>query len=348
MARTGIQYADVRRAIDELIARGDNPSVQRIREVLGTGSFTTISEHFRYWRDEREKNRDAPPPREIPEAVVTLATDMWRQAQDVANEGLAHYREEANREVEAARDEAQKARQEADNAAQRESALAEHLRHREAHIEGLGTQLAESRAQQKQLQSRSDSAEQACRALREESAEQEAKLEQQARAHSDEARQQREAFDRQLAEEQQRNEATEGKLLALLDGVRQERADDDKAHQKRVRQLEVRLEKAGEENDRVGRELKAVREAETQWQHSHGQLEEALQGQQQAAEEAHRERERLQERLNQAERALEQERERYRHECDWQASLSQRLQALQEQVATLPAVVPDESDAKKR
>lgn len=345
MARTGIQYADVRRAIDELIARGDNPSVQRIREVLGTGSFTTISEHFRYWRDEREKNRDVPPPREIPEAVVTLAADMWRQAQDVANEGLAHYREEANREVEAAREEAQKARQEADNAAQRESALAEHLRHREAHIEGLGTQLAESRAQQEQLQSRRDSAEQACQALREESAEQEAKLEQQARTHSDEARQQREAFDRQLAEEQQRNEATEGKLLALLDGVRQERADDDKAHQKRVQQLEARLEKAGEESDRVKRELKAAREAESQWQHRHEQLEETLQGQQQAAEEAHRELERLQERLDRTQQALEEERERQARESDWQTSLSRRLDALQQQVATLPAPPPADSDS---
>ncbi|WP_311947992.1 DNA-binding protein [Halomonas piscis] len=345
MARTGIQYADVRRAIDELIARGDSPSVQRIREVLGTGSFTTISEHFRCWRDEREKNRDAPPPRELPEAIVSLATDMWRQAQDVANEGLAHYREEANREVETARQEARKARQEADNAAQRESALAEHLRHREAHIEGLGAQLAESRTQQEQLQSRSDSAEQARRALKEEVAERDARLEQQARAHSDEVGQQRAAFDRQLAEEQQRNETTEGKLLALLDGLRQERADDDKAHQKRVRQLEARLEKSAGENERVRQELKAARDAESQWQKRHGQLEDRLLEQKKAVEEAGSEMDRLQERLSRAERELEQERERYRRECDWQASLGQRLEALQKQVATLPAQPPRDPGA---
>ena len=44
MARNGIQYSDVQQAIDTLLSRGDTPSVQRIRDVLGTGSFTTISE----------------------------------------------------------------------------------------------------------------------------------------------------------------------------------------------------------------------------------------------------------------------------------------------------------------
>jgi hypothetical protein len=35
MARNGVQYSDVQQAIDTLLAQGDSPSVQRIREVLG-------------------------------------------------------------------------------------------------------------------------------------------------------------------------------------------------------------------------------------------------------------------------------------------------------------------------
>ncbi|MCP1365597.1 DNA-binding protein, partial [Halomonas sp. BBD48] len=38
MARSGVQYDDVRRAIDRLLQQGEAPSVQKIREVLGTGS----------------------------------------------------------------------------------------------------------------------------------------------------------------------------------------------------------------------------------------------------------------------------------------------------------------------
>ncbi|GAA3908821.1 hypothetical protein GCM10022228_19240 [Halomonas cibimaris] len=340
MARSGIQYADVRRAIDELIARGDNPSVQRIREVLGTGSFTTISDHVRRWRDECEKNRDVPSPREIPEAIVSLAADMWRQAQEAANEGLTHYREEAKREVAAAQEEAQKARQEADNAAQRESALAEHLRHREAHIEGLSTQLAESREKQEQLAARCDSAEQKSEKLKKESAEQHARLTRQDQAHRDEVREQREAFDRQLAEEQQRNEATEGKLLALLDGVRQERADDHKAQQKRTRRLEKRLEALSEENEQVQHQLKAAQEAGASWQRHGEALKSGLQEEKAAAEEARRRAQRLQEQLHRTQHTLEEERKRHAQDARWQASLSQRLEALQHQVASLPAATP--------
>ena len=109
MARSGIQYSDVQHAIDTLLTRGDTPSVQRIREVLGTGSFTTISEHFRLWRTEREQNRDVPPPKGVPEVVVTVASELWREAQEVANQALVHYREDANRQVESAQQEAAEA-----------------------------------------------------------------------------------------------------------------------------------------------------------------------------------------------------------------------------------------------
>ena len=129
MARNGIQYSDVQQAIDTLLARGDTPSVQRIRDVLGTGSFTTISDHFRLWRSEREQNRDVPPPKGVPEVVVTMASELWREAQEVANQALTHYREEANRQVASAQQLAEDAKQQAANAEQRESALAEHLRH---------------------------------------------------------------------------------------------------------------------------------------------------------------------------------------------------------------------------
>ena len=73
MARSGVQYDDVRRAIDRLLQQGEAPSVQKIREVLGTGSFTTINEHFREWRLQREENRDQPPLQAIPEPVDPLA-----------------------------------------------------------------------------------------------------------------------------------------------------------------------------------------------------------------------------------------------------------------------------------
>ena len=152
MARNGIQYSDVQQAIDDLLARGDTPSVQRIRDVLGTGSFTTISEHFRYWRNEREQNKDVPPPKGVPEVVVTVASEIWRQAQEVAHQGLVHYRDEADKKTAEAQQMAQAADERAANAEQRESALAEHLRHTEQRLETLNRELAASQAAENQWQ----------------------------------------------------------------------------------------------------------------------------------------------------------------------------------------------------
>nr|WP_053070645.1 DNA-binding protein [Halomonas sp. PR-M31] len=66
MARSGVRYEDVQKAIHQLLQRGETPGVQKIREVLGTGSFTTLSEHLRQWKIEREENRDERPPKTYP------------------------------------------------------------------------------------------------------------------------------------------------------------------------------------------------------------------------------------------------------------------------------------------
>ena len=41
MARSGIRYEDVQAAAETLLGRGLNPTIQRVREQLGTGSNTT-------------------------------------------------------------------------------------------------------------------------------------------------------------------------------------------------------------------------------------------------------------------------------------------------------------------
>ncbi|WP_252860421.1 DNA-binding protein [Halomonas sp. KX33721] len=242
MARSGIQYSDVQHAIDTLLTRGDTPSVQRIREVLGTGSFTTISEHFRLWRTEREQNRDVPPPKGVPEVVVNVASELWREAQDVANQALVHYREDANRQVESAQQAAAEALQQAANAEQRESALAAHCRQTEERLETLNRELAESQANERHWQQQAEN-------LRQEAAQHHHQLDQTQQAlkeaqthYSEKLEEQQKSWEQRLAQEEQRNEASEGKLMALLDTLRQERAQEERALQKRLQQWEQRAD----------------------------------------------------------------------------------------------------------
>ena len=79
MARPGITYDEVIAAIDALLASGEEPTIQRIREHLGTGSPNTIHRHLVTWRASRPvEQRKAP---ELPaELQAALVKEIERQA----------------------------------------------------------------------------------------------------------------------------------------------------------------------------------------------------------------------------------------------------------------------------
>ena len=47
MARPGILYVEVKQAAEDLSAKGITPTIERLRQRLGAGSFSTISKHLR-------------------------------------------------------------------------------------------------------------------------------------------------------------------------------------------------------------------------------------------------------------------------------------------------------------
>lgn len=50
MARGGVNYTEVDEAACYLQGLGRNPTVDAIRERLGTGSRTTLAEHLKRWK----------------------------------------------------------------------------------------------------------------------------------------------------------------------------------------------------------------------------------------------------------------------------------------------------------
>jgi hypothetical protein len=52
MSRNGITQAQVFDAAAELTTNQQPVTVQAVREALGAGSFTTITQHLRKWREE--------------------------------------------------------------------------------------------------------------------------------------------------------------------------------------------------------------------------------------------------------------------------------------------------------
>ena len=93
MAR-GITESDVHTAADELVGKGERPTVERIRAHLGTGSPNTVTRWLETWWN-RLGTRLQPAlldPEDAPTVLMELAGQWWELA-------LRHAREAAHREL---------------------------------------------------------------------------------------------------------------------------------------------------------------------------------------------------------------------------------------------------------
>lgn len=79
--RTGITQDQVNLAADTILAAGENPTVEKVRAELGTGSPNTITRMLDIWRGqlgERLRQLSALP--EVPEPVGQVMMELWRLA----------------------------------------------------------------------------------------------------------------------------------------------------------------------------------------------------------------------------------------------------------------------------
>lgn len=81
---------------DDLKAAGVNPTLAEVRKVLGSGSFSTISEAMKAWREEQEQPTTPitdPAPAVVKERLDVLGADLWAVAISLANDKLRTERE---------------------------------------------------------------------------------------------------------------------------------------------------------------------------------------------------------------------------------------------------------------
>jgi hypothetical protein len=83
----------VQLAADELLARGQRPTQQAVRELIGTGSITTINHALNYWWSNLSKRltRQSEHP-ELPDPVITAASKLWDQALQYSHAALKEQR----------------------------------------------------------------------------------------------------------------------------------------------------------------------------------------------------------------------------------------------------------------
>lgn len=106
---------DIHATADALAEQGIKPTLAEVRKSLGGGSFTTISEAMKSWRQEQQTEQQLQRvdlPNSINERLQSLGADVWQSAINIANERLTAEREAlavAQNKAQAEIDEAQEA-----------------------------------------------------------------------------------------------------------------------------------------------------------------------------------------------------------------------------------------------
>jgi multidrug efflux pump subunit AcrA (membrane-fusion protein) len=88
-----ITTADIHGAADVLAAQGRRPTLAAVRAALGGGSFSTISEALKGWNAPVVQPPQPPAvPQALTDGATRLATALWAQATEQAQQGIADAR----------------------------------------------------------------------------------------------------------------------------------------------------------------------------------------------------------------------------------------------------------------
>jgi hypothetical protein len=92
-SRAGVSYGEVERAAIAILKSERRPTVETIREALGTGSPDTIALALkRFWRDLGARIEGDPAAlTRMPADIAELADGMWQRALKLAGEAAAHH-----------------------------------------------------------------------------------------------------------------------------------------------------------------------------------------------------------------------------------------------------------------
>lgn len=77
MARHGITYHDVVKAVNTLKDQHKNITIKNIRHLLGTGSAGTINQHLRRLREAEQFTHPIASKENIPETLITVIQGLW-------------------------------------------------------------------------------------------------------------------------------------------------------------------------------------------------------------------------------------------------------------------------------
>lgn len=248
MAAKGITQEDVWNAADKLLMEGARPTIERIREEIGSGSPNTVTPLLNAWfkrlheriKDPMAFKAPGPPPPVMPDAIHRASTMMWEAATTEARQDFderLQARLVEGMEAALANVEAERAR-----AAQAESAAFEavaHSRRLEQDLASLTESFDAERIARDALKSRLDIAE----GRIEELSAQVARGANQLTTERAEAQRLVKAAEARVDLAEERSSAAQRRAGLEIEAARAQRIDADKKAEAAVRRAEIAEER---------------------------------------------------------------------------------------------------------
>jgi len=92
MARPGITYLEVAKAATQLVEQHKRPSIEAIRQVLGSGSNSTINNYLRQWRERQGQHLEAQ--QGLPDTLLIAVKGLYEALQADATQQIAQIKQE--------------------------------------------------------------------------------------------------------------------------------------------------------------------------------------------------------------------------------------------------------------
>jgi chromosome segregation ATPase len=95
MSRPGITYQEVANAAIQLQGQNDNPTVDRVREILETGSKSTIARYLKEWKSKSGQATGS----DIPGELISIVNGLWERLKTEADQKILNSQQETERDV---------------------------------------------------------------------------------------------------------------------------------------------------------------------------------------------------------------------------------------------------------
>jgi chromosome segregation ATPase len=94
MGRAGVTLQEVEKAALQLQGRGKNPSVDAVREMIGSGSKSTIAQHLRDWKAQQSYASG-----KLPQDLLALVTGLWERLNLQADQRITEIETASNEKI---------------------------------------------------------------------------------------------------------------------------------------------------------------------------------------------------------------------------------------------------------